>query len=281
MVAQVIGNTSLFAAVLIYMGWNYENSFLTFFSVPAFSVNIGTVEYALKGLLPLFRSGVIFFAALLVVVIVVASKAEDVVRRALKSAPEPHREAVSRGLEPVDWIVILGLLVTAVVLPLTWLNESGGNFDSWFVHHRDVLYFMLALFATGLLLSAWPVRSKSPGPFAYALALLVAALCTLWAAGIYADQLGTSDANSFYHGLGRQTAVAVYSAQPLDLSGQGVTCLRVLSGSGYPFRCTGLRLLYLQSGTYDLLPVLWTPQQGHTYILDDSNQIMVELSSGQ
>jgi hypothetical protein len=106
-------------------------------------------------------------------------------------------------------------------------------------------------------------------------------MCTLWAAGIYADQLGSSDANSFYHGLAQQTAVTVYSAQPLNLSGQGVTCLRVLLGPGYPFRCTGLRLLYLQSGTYDLLSVLWTPKNGHTYILDDSNQIMIALSSSQ
>jgi hypothetical protein len=40
-------------------------------------------------------------------------------------------------------------------------------------------------------------------------------------------------------------------------------------------------LLYLQSGTYDLLPVRWTPQQGCTYILDDSNQVRIELSAGQ
>ena len=140
---------------------------------------------------------------------------------------------------------------------------------------------MLALLATGQLLSTRPVRRKGPGPFVYPLALLVAAMCTLWAAGIYSSQLGNSAAYSFYVGLRGQTAVTVYSAQPLDLSGPGVTCLRIQPGSGYPFRCTGLRLLYLQSETYDLLPVSWTPQTGHTYILDDSNQIRIELSFGQ
>jgi len=281
LVVQVIGNTSLLAAVLIYMGWNYENSLLESFSVPAFSVNIGTVEYALKGLVPLFQSGVIFIAVLLVAVIVIASKAKPVAKHAVKFVPKSAPSIVSRGPKPADWILILGLLVTAVTLPLTWLNVSGGSFDSWFAHHRDVLYFVLALLATGQLLSAWPVRRKVAGPFVYPLALLVAAMCTLWAAGIYASQLGAGAARSFYTDLRGQTAVTVYSAEPLDLSGPGVTCLRVQPSSGYPFRCTGLRLLYLQSGTYDLLPVFWTPQNGHTYILDDSNQIRIELSSGQ
>jgi hypothetical protein len=54
--AQVVGNTSLLTAVLVYTGWAYENALLKHFNVTAFSLGISTVEYALKGLVPVFQS---------------------------------------------------------------------------------------------------------------------------------------------------------------------------------------------------------------------------------
>jgi hypothetical protein len=274
--AALVGNTTLFTAVLVYMGWNYENSLLEYFRVPAFSVNIGTIEFALKGLVPLFDSDVVFFAALLVAVLGLASKASAV--RGL--VPKAVSEAVGRVREPADRVMIMGLLVTAAVLPLTWANVSAGTFVGWFASHRDGVYFVLALLVAGQLLSVWPIRRSGTGALAYPLALIVAAMCTLWAAGIYAGSLGSQAARSFAMGLPGQTAVTVYSVTSLALSGPGVTCQRVPGATGYPYACTGLRLLYVQSGTYDLLPVRWTSQGGHTIILDDSNQIRIELSPG-
>lgn len=274
--AAVIGNTTLLGAVLIYMGWNFENSLLEYFHVSAFSINVGTVEFAFRGLVPLFESDVVFFAALLVGVLALASKMSAVG----KLVPKAIGNAVGRVRRPADRVMIIGLLVTAVVLPLTWVNTSAGTFNGWFASHDDRVYFVLALLAAGQLLSVWPLRHSGAGPFAYPLALIVAAMCTLWAAGIYAGSLGSQAARSFAMGLPGQTAVTVYSATSLGLSGPGVTCRRVPGASGYPYVCTGLRLLDAQSGTYDLVPVGWTPQQGHTMILDDSDQIRIELSSG-
>jgi hypothetical protein len=274
--AALVGNTALFGAVLVYMGWNYENSLLEYFGVPAFSVNIGTVEFALKGLVPLFDSDLVFFAALLVAVLGLASKA----RAVRELVPKAVGGTAGRVREPADRVMIIGLLVTAVVLPLTWANVSAGTFVGWFAGHRDGVYFVLALLVVGQLLSAWPIRRSGAGPFAYPLALTVAAMCTLWAAGIYAGSMGSQAARNLATGLPAQTAVTVYSVTSLDLSGPGVTCQRVPGGSGYPYACTGLRLLYVQSGTYALLPVRWTSQGGHTIILDDSNQIRIELSPG-
>ena len=271
--AQVIGNTSLLTAVLIYMGWAYENAVLSYFSVPSSGLSISTVEYVLKGMVPLFQSVIIFIGVLLTAMIVIAA-------RVLQLVPEPVGKAVKHALGS-DRILILGLLVTAITLPLAWLSVSGGSFDSWFFHHQDVLYFVLALLATGQLLAAWPVRRSGPGPFVYPLALVVAAMCTLWAAGLYARNLGTGFAENIANNLRGQTAATVYSVRSLDLSGPGVTCKQIQPESGYPFQCTGLRLLYADSGTYYLLPVGWKKQRGQTYILDDSNQIRIELSAGQ
>ena len=274
--AALAANTTLFSAVLVYMGWNYENSLLEYFQVPAFSANIGTIEFALKGMVPLFDSDIVFFAALLVAVLGLASRAGAV----RELVPNAVIKVVGRVREPADRVMITGLLVTAVVLPLTWLNVSDGAFGGWFASHRDGVYYVLALLVAGQLLSAWPVRRSGTGLFMYPLALTVAALCTLWAAGIYADTLGSQAARSFAMQLPAQTAVTVYSATSIALSGPGVICQRVPGTSGYPYACIGLRLLYVQSGTYDLLPVRWTPQGGHTIILDDSNQIRIELSRG-
>ena len=47
----------------------------------------------------------------------------------------------------------------------------------------------------------------------------------------------------------------------------------------YHYRYQGLRLLITRSGTYYLLPLGWSQQNGNdiTYILDDSDQIRIEL----
>ena len=275
--AQVIGNASLLAAVLIYMGWNYENSLLQYFSIQSpFSIGIGTVDLALKGLAPLLLSDVPFFAALLVVVIAAATKAGPLQR----ILPKKVRAAIARLPQPADQMLILGILVTVITLSLTWPDVSGGSFGGWLAAHREGIYLVLALLAAGQVLTAWPVRRTAPGPFVYPLALIVAAIFTLWAGGIYADSLGNQAAQNFAAGLPQRTAVTVYSVTSLDISGPGVWCQRVPGATGYPYVCTGLRLLYAQSGTYDLLPVGWTARDGHTYILDDTNQIRVELSAG-
>ena len=45
----------------------------------------------------------------------------------------------------------------------------------------------------------------------------------------------------------------------------------------YHYRYLGLRLLLMQSGTYYLVPVGWSPQYDLTYILDQSDPIRIEL----
>ena len=60
------------------------------------------------------------------------------------------------------------------------------------------------------------------GRLPYALAIIVAAVCSLWAASIYAEQRGAQAAMNVVRGLPERTAVAVYSTQPLALSGPGV-----------------------------------------------------------
>jgi hypothetical protein len=272
-VAQVVGSVSFLGALLVYMGWNFDSNLLSPFSVPSpTSVGLSTAELALSGLTPLFESNAAFFGAAFVASILLVAKAAD-------ALPKTGREKIAGMGRSTRRLVLLGLLLTIGTLAVTWPNVSSGAFGGWFGSHVDGVYLALALLAAGQLLIAWPTRQTVPGQFVYPLALVVVAVLTLWAGGVYAGTLGYQAAVGIADNVYKQTAVTVYSAEPLDLSGPGVACSRVQPGPGYPYECTGLRLLLVESGTYYLLPKGWT-YGDHTYILDDSDQIRIELSPG-
>lgn len=272
-VAQVVGSTSFFGALLLYMGWNYYNAKLQPFLIPSpQSIGMGTTDFAASGILPLFRSNAVFFAAVLVAVILTSV-------RSAGALPEKERGKLTAIRKAPAKLFLAGLLLTIGTLAVTWPNVSGGNFGGWFASDVDGVYLALALLAAGQLLMAWSARRGTAGQFVFPLALVVIAVLGLWAGGVYAGTLGYQAALNIQGHVPEQTAVTVYSAQSLDLSGPGVRCVRGPLGSGYPYECTGLRLLWLESGTYYLLPEGWA-QDERTYILDDSDQMRIELSPG-
>jgi hypothetical protein len=59
-----------------------------------------------------------------------------------------------------------------------------------------------------------------------------------------------------------------------------LACAPLPPPAEYRYRCTGLRLLYVQSGTYYLLPVRWSAPPDPTYVIDASDQVRFELSGG-
>jgi hypothetical protein len=290
-VALVIGNATLLTAVFIYMGWAYENSLLEHFQVSAFSLGIGNVEWVLKGLVPLFGSSYVVFAAALIVVGLtlalrgvpslwpyVREPATGLARHAVsvvsgRAVGTRQMDAFGRAAGK-HWMIVFGSLIVAVTVPLAWTGQATDS--------PGVFWLLLALVGTGALITAWPAQHGGLGAFTYALAIVVAAICTLWIAGEYASNLGASAAESFARKLPTETAVTVYSVQSLDLSGRGVSCKPVMPAGEYHYRCTGLRLLYVESGTYYLLPTGWNgqPNGDQTYILDDSDQVRIELSGG-
>ena len=133
------------------------------------------------------------------------------------------------------------------------------------------------LLGGGVLLLTWPTRTDRRGRFAYAMAIMVSAVCALWAAALYAHSLGLQTAKKDVQDLSTRTAVAVYSIDRLALSGPGVTIQSLPASYHYHYVYRGLRLLLMQSGTYYLLPVDWNPQHNLTYILNQSDPIRIEL----
>jgi hypothetical protein len=133
-------------------------------------------------------------------------------------------------------------------------------------------YLVLSMLAFGPLLVTWAWRGERQGRAAHSLAITVFAVCALWAGSLYANGLGLSAAQSFTNTLATKAQVAVYSVKPLGLSGPGIGEEKFPASFQYRYRYTGLRLLYMDSGTYYLVPVGWSTAYSDTFVLDPSVQ---------
>ena len=280
---QVAANASLLVAVLVYMGWAYDNALYGYFHLSPIDLNVGIVEYMLVSL-TLFRPGLVVIAVGVAAVTAVGTWNLDRTKFVLSVASRAGAQASS---VPAVWrlipqsdseraqagrrlLIAAGAAITATAVTLASLASLVPTST----------YVTLLLLGGGPLLLTWPTRADRHGRFPYSLAIVVAAVCALWAASLYASSTGTRAAQQFVHNLPSATSAVVYSAQPLALSGPGVTKTRLPAGSEYHYEYQGLRLLTIRSGTYYLLPVGWYRQFDLTYILTDSAQIRITLLSG-
>ena len=69
------------------------------------------------------------------------------------------------------------------------------------------------------------------------------------------------------------------SAQRLAWSGDNITVGPLPAGYAYHYRYENLRLLYMNDGTFYLLPVGWNPGLPLTFIVDTASddEVSVEL----
>jgi hypothetical protein len=277
-IIQVIGNTSLLAAILIYTGWSWLNAQLEYFRLSPIALNVSNLDYILHGTF-LFIPNIIFVVALLVLVIVLFSRAPKVARFAPRFINRAAGGISRNGLR-----VGLALLMTIGAGFLAWSGEHGNAYmlglSSWAANDTALFCVVIILFGIGPLLLVWPDRSRGYGRFLYPVAIVIAASCAIWAAGVYAANTGAKaaeyDAVNYY----ALPAVALYSSQQLDISGPGVTVQALPASSPYHYRYLGLRILYTESGTYYLLPVGWNLQSGSIYILNDNDQISIVVYTG-
>jgi magnesium-transporting ATPase (P-type) len=261
---RIIANTSLLTAVLVYMGWAYENALFNYFNVSPLNLNFSIVNYALYSLDVFINAQIIIFTLVLIAIIVLCSRSS-------------HAVTWFKRMSQANHLAVLGALITAAAGSLLGF----GSYSTWFFSNTYFFCLVIGLVGVGPLLLTWPSPPNAPhrpGQFLYPLAIVVAAACVLWAAETYAAGLGTQEAERMANGGSTLAAVALYSTQPLALSGGGIE-VQSIHRSMYHYRYYGLRLLTDQSGTYYLVPVDYN-YQPHTYIITDSDQIRVELSPG-
>jgi len=296
----VAANSSLLVAILIYMGWAYDQALYGPFHLDPLDLGFGPLEYTLRSL-DLFSPDIVVAAVVLTAImsvriwggpgaIIAAISRAPVVsacRRLLSASSTtgpsdadrppavPHDLTVRKqqkgqrtGRSRTEALLGgVGAVLLIIALALYW----GAT------HVRISTFLVLALLGAGPLLLTWPTRAERSGRGTYAFAIVIAAVCALWAASVYAQEQGTKAAQNLVRDLSTRTAVVIYSTQQLALSGPGVSVQRLPPGSPYHYRYIGLRLLIMQSGTYYLLPVNWTPQLSFTYIINESDQTRIDL----
>jgi hypothetical protein len=276
--AQVVANTSLLVAVLVYMGWAYDDAFYGYFHLSPLNLDVNVVEYMLRSL-SLFSPNLIIAAVVIVAVtttrtwglgrVTFAQSAGDMTASRMAAVPVVRRLASGRFRLGRPLLTGAGAMLTAVALTLAW--------TAGYIPVNT--YLVLALLSTGPLLLTWPARTERHGHFPYSLAIVVTAVCALWATALYAHTTGIRNAEAVVRGLQDRTAVVVYSMQALALEGPGVTVQRLGPGFLYHYEYQGLRLLTDRAGTYYLVPVGWSPQMDITYILSGSDPVRIELVS--
>lgn len=299
----IAANATLVVGVLAYMGWAYDTAFLGYFQLNPLDLGVGVSEFILHSL-ALFSPTLIVVAVLVIAAIAVRpweAAAAWTGKRARELAPSAASQAANPaspgpagrlkaraasllrsawGRLPADedtrraaarrLVIGAGLAVTAIALLLKW---AAGYIPV-------NTYLVLVLLAAGPLMLTQPARDSARGRFPYSLAVVVAAVCALWATSLYAEGTGTRNAQAVVRDLQFRTAVALYSTQRLGLSGPGVTVRQLPPGAQYGYEYEGLRLLLTRSGTYYLLPVGWYPGLNDTFIIDDSDTIRIVLYSG-
>jgi hypothetical protein len=277
---QIVANASLLIAVLVYMGWAYDDALYGYFHLSPLDLNISIVEYMLRSL-DLFSTAIIFVAVAIIAAATIrtwglgktrfAQLAVDTAATRLAAVPAfrhlASTDATKRSRARKVLLIGTGAAVTLTALALYWIAN----------YVPISTYLFLFLLGGGVLLLTWPTRADRRGRFPYAMAIVVSAVCALWAASLYAHNLGTQAAMKDVQNLPTRTAVVVYSIQPLALNGPGVVDQRLSSAYRYHYRYLGLRLLTVRSGTYYLVPLGWSPQQDETYVLASSDQIRIEL----
>jgi hypothetical protein len=310
-VGLVVANTSLIAAILIYMGWSYDNAMYGQFHLSPLDLGLGPQDYALRSL-SLFSPVIVIVAVLFIVVIAVRSGELDdagkavrsLLLRACRALLSTTTEAVGDGdgrlsadaeqaaagpavAEGANQPPVgnqAGPTVTQSALARNLAIGAGisataiGLALSWIATRVNVSTFLVpALLGGGPLLLTWPARARRQGRVPYALALVIAAVCALWAGSVYAQQKGDAAAQNVIDDLSSTSAVVIYSTQRLALSGGGITVTPLTAVSPYRYEYAGLRLLLVQSGTYYLLPTHWTPEHDFTYIVYASDDMRIVL----
>jgi len=279
---QVVANTSLLVAVLVYMGWAYDDALYGYFHLSPLDLDVGIVEYMLRSL-SLFSPDLVMVAVVIAAVVAVRTWGLERTTLARQftgkmtaragAVPGLRRLVPARGAAPPHPgrvpLIGAGVAVTALALGLAW----GAS------HYFISTYLILASLGSGPLLLTWPTRAEPRGRFPYSLAVVIAAVCALWATSLYAHDAGTQAARALVRSLPSRASVVVYSAERLALSGPGVKMDTLPPGFHYRFEYQGFRLLLDRAGTYYLLPVGWNAHLDITYVIGPNDPVRVELVS--
>jgi len=137
--AQVVANTSLLIAILVYTGWAYDNALYGYFHVSPLDLDVSIVEYMLRSL-SLFSPGVVIVAV--AVVALAVARTWDLSLTRLARLAEPTKAQLSKvpvlrrivavcgaGQPQAGRLLLTGIgaTLTVTALVLAWMPTITGS----------------------------------------------------------------------------------------------------------------------------------------------------------
>jgi hypothetical protein len=272
--SKVVAPAGVLTAVLYYFGFMREQALLAHFGIDLGSVGFSTTDY-------LLRSAGTLFVPLVVMLLAAVGAA---------FAHHALAYAVGRVVPGRRWTVWAALAAVAVV---------GLEVGAVGLFHRadpalGSLTAPVALGAGAVLLQ-YAVDNVGSGPVPGGLSSALTATRVLrgvataalvlislfWVTADLAQRRGGAAAEALEESLPLQSQAVVYSEQRLQITGPGVQVETLDAAEAlYRFRYNGLRTLLHSGGSWFLVPVGWTSENGATVILlaDDAPGIRVDLA---
>lgn len=121
----------------------------------------------------------------------------------------------------------------------------------------------------------------APSSRTYTLTLLTLGLIsTLWAVGLYGNQVGIDTATDMVDHLPDQPGVTIYSIDRMAIAGPGVIVAEITEpGAKYHYQYSGLRLLLHSPDRYLLLPKGWRHGQDRVFLVHDDDTIRIDITA--
>jgi hypothetical protein len=270
--AGVLANVTVLTALLVYFGWRRSETQSQELGIDQSVLGLSTQDYLLRSIGP-------------VLVLLIGVSAIGLLWVALDRQVSPWFPGGPGDPRrpPAAARTLRALRAAWLVLPISvWLL--------WFAQPSlasVLLPVSIGLGALGLVYAAH-LQHPAPEPGAVsvderrrvvvraAFALLLACVCVFWTASNYAEVLGENLADGL--DVDALPAVALYSEEPLHMTGPGVEEDPLPGGDGeLRFRYTGLRLYDHTGGRLLLVSDRWTPTYGVVYVLDDEEPIRIDF----
>jgi len=265
---------ALVVALAYYFAVKRQEALALHFGIDTSVLGYSTQDYLLRGGDALFLA--LLFVSLAGLVAIAAHVA--LTRHAEAAWPAARLRATSVALEVVGAVLFLiGLVAVFEPLPLNIVARSL-SFGVGMVLLAYGIYFGGRVRGAGFFHQ--PERMELDLPLVTSLALVgvVVFLSLFWATKDLAQALGRGQARRLERSLSTQPGAIVYSKRRLYLPDVSETAL---SGGGYRFRYTGLRLLVRSAGKYFMIPDGWTRDTGVVVVLKDDASMRVEFTRGR
>ncbi|WP_131740012.1 hypothetical protein [Actinomadura roseirufa] len=273
---RVLASAGVLTAILYYFGYVREQALYTYFGVDLGTVGFTTTDYVVLSAGPVFAP--LASAGVLGVGVLIA---HHLLVHLMRDASHRWRGVMCACLVAVALTL---LTIGAVSLHLRGDRAVGGPyFSPMALLAGAVLLEYAAENATayGVATGTWSEILASTRALRRLLVVVIALVAAFWATANVAQRHGLNAARAAALSLPISAEAFVYAKERLQISGQGVTMVR-LSGrdSAFAYLYKGLRILAHQGGHWILLPVGWTRDNGERVILlpDSGSDLRVELA---